>query len=128
MYHITSEKQFNLALSQMVEHLMVNGYLFLTDLFAKEDCSPAEHVCFHNLQAYKRVLSERGCRILSIYPMYGLLNGMLFDWIEGVSPKLRSGVRKIEEWAAPLLYRIDDFCIPKRIHNLKLMVVKRYSV
>lgn len=125
LYHITLDKEFKLALSNIAEHLAPGGYLFLTDLFPRQDQSPAKHVCFHSLSAYERVFTQNGFTILSIYPMYLLLNGMLFDWLTKINPKLRRLVRIIEELSVPLLYKLDGICISRRLSNLKLMIVKR---
>lgn len=125
LFHITEKKEFSSALSYLIEQMAEDGYLVITDLLGKEDDFPSEHVCFHSLVSYQQILSRLNCQILSIHPLYGLLNGKLFDKIETVSSRLRSKVRKAEEILAPVFYFFDRVWIPSILVDLKLMLVQK---
>lgn len=107
LYHITEPSRFLDALTRMTRHVEPGGYLIVTDIFPPHEVRSGEHVCFHALKDYQKVLDAEACTILSICPLYGLLNGVVFDRLAGPRRRWRKVLRGLENVAAPLLYVLD---------------------
>lgn len=125
LYHIIERSRFLNALTQMTRHLEPGGYLVVTDLFPPHEVRSGVHVCFHGLEDYRKVLDAEGCTILGIRPLYGLMNGVVFDWLGGPRQRWREMLRGFENVAAPLLYALDGLWIPMSLPNTKLLIARR---
>jgi len=125
LYHIVERSRFLNALKQMTRHLEPGGYLIVTDVFPPYEVHPGEHVCFRALDDYRGVLDAAACSILSIRPVYGLMNGVVFDRLAGPRKRWRKMLRGLENVAAPLLYALDGVWIPMSLPNTKLLIARR---
>jgi SAM-dependent methyltransferase len=128
LYHIVDRARFLNALIQMTRHLEPGGYLVVTDVFPPHEVRPGQHVCFHALKDYQNVLDAAACSILSIRPLYGLMNGVVFDRLAGSRRRWRKVLRGLENMAAPLLYALDGLWIPAGLPNTKLLIAHRSAM
>jgi len=125
LYHIVERSRFLNALTQMTRHLEPGGHLVVTDVFPRHEVRSGVHVCFHRLEDYRKVLDAEGCTITSIQPLYGLMNGVVFDWLGGPRQRWRRMLRRFENVAAPVLYALDGLWIPMSLPNTKLLIAQR---
>jgi len=117
LYHITDDARFEQAIINICSLTNNDGFIFVSDLFGEENVHVAEHVKFRSKNVYENVLSKNGCKIITILPLYHLLNRSIF----GKLPYL--GI-KIDNLLAPIYYLLDYLFISQQ-GNLNLLVAKK---
>jgi len=118
MYHITIDKKYEKAITNISNLTMPNGFIFITDRCGSKDIKPAEHVKFRSKKTYEEVLSKNGFEILTILPIYYLLNRPIFGKFH------RLGIKE-DNLFAPIYYYLDSFLLPHKRSNLNLIVAKK---
>lgn len=120
MYHITDDKLFNQAIANIYRLTNPGGFVLITDRFCSKNIQPAEHVKFRSKKTYENVLSKNGFEIITILPLYYLLNRPIFGKFH------HSGI-KADNLFAPIYYFLDKLFISQK-GNLKLIVVKKVKL
>ena len=123
LYHITDDKLFEQAITNICRLTNNNGFILITDLFGSKNINQAEHVKFRSKEAYKTVLEKNSAKLLAIYPLYFFLNRPLFGKIRITI--LRKIGMKMDNLFVPIYYYLDKiFLAPKR-SNLNLIIAKK---
>jgi hypothetical protein len=118
MYHITDNELFNQAIVNISKLISSNGFIFITDRCGLKNINPAEHVKFRNREIYEKILMENGFEIISILPIYCLLNRPIFGQFHHL------GI-KIDNLFAPIYYYFDGFLLLHNRSNLNLIVGRK---
>ena len=116
LYHITDPKKFEIAIDNIGKLSQKGAYIFITDIFGKDDITPADHVYFRRLNIYEELLKKNNIDILDIQPMYHLMNKH-FRYIP----------ISVFNYFAPLLYKIDTALNKNRIksNDIKLLIGRK---
>ncbi len=74
LYHILDDALFERALANLCEHLHPDGYLVLSDTFAKSVLPTARHAKYRSLATYRTVLDRYHVKMVELAPIYYLMN------------------------------------------------------
>jgi len=123
-FHIVEIPRFYKGLENIVQLTEPGGWIIISDRLGKSEAHPASHVFFHSLHSYANHLTDLGCEIVTVEPLYFFLNGELFDKM-AIIGRTRPLLRMAEESLAPLLYWLDGIFLPSRFANLKILIARR---
>lgn len=79
LYHIVDPDRFCATVVRLCELLRPGGYLLFTDHLWSHDRSTSQHVSWHSLPEYERILSNNGLVIQRSRSMYWLMDR--YGWI-----------------------------------------------
>lgn len=123
-YHIVEMPRFYKGLENIVQLTEPGGWIIVSDRLGKTEAHPASHVFFHSLRSYANHLTDLGCEILMVEPLYFLLNSEVFNKM-AIIGRTRPLLRMLEESLAPLLYWLDGIFLPSRFADLKILIARR---
>ncbi len=118
LFHIKDDKEFRQAVTNISDLTKDNGFIFISDLCGSKSIDVAEHVKFRSRQIYETTLEKNSVRIITVFPIYCLLNRPMFGLIN------KRGLQ-IDNLLGSIYYYLDGvFLSPKR-SNLNLVVAKK---
>ena len=120
LYHIVDDFRFERALCNLIEVLLPNGYLILSDTFSSKQLFVGKHAHFRSMSDYEAILNAHNMRILSISPMYFWLNR---TFVPIIGPKIISALH-LERF----FYQLDTALRTRGKDNknrMKLMLVQK---
>ena len=124
LYHIKDDKAFKRAIANISGLTKENGLIFISDLYeSKKDIDVAKHVKFRNKGIYKAILKENDAEIIAIYPLYYLLNRLIFGRVKLVD--LQKMGLSLDNLFAPIYYHLDRVLLSPKRNNLNLIVAKK---
>lgn len=122
-YHIVDDYSFQQALINIHQLLNDNAYILISDILVKKSIRTADHVKFRNIEEYDRVFSKLNIKIISVEPIYCLLNKLIFGALN-INRFSNIGI-KMDELLSPLYYFLDYILIKICKGNLNLLVAKK---
>lgn len=114
IYHIVDPISFDRAMDNISRLVKPGGLFLFTDWFgAPSDVRVADHVQIRSLNTYRQVLPDKGFELVSLHPLYSVLNKIHFP--------------KLDNYLAPLYFLIDRFSRTVANNNLSLSVWRKKS-
>lgn len=123
LYHIKDDAGFKKAISNISSLVGPGDFVLITDMYGDRDIDIADHVRCRGTGTYREILQNNDISIISVYPVYYLLNRCLLGSI--LSGKMGKLGRKADNLMAPLYYFLDGFIMSMKRSNLKLIVARK---
>jgi SAM-dependent methyltransferase len=120
LYHIVDNQRFEQAIHHLCRLMSNNGYLLITDTFARSFYVTPKHARFRLLEDYRSLFERYNVRVLQVLPMYYWLNR---SFIPIVGPWLISTLR-----LGRLFYSIDSWLRLRSCNNgsgMKLILAQK---
>jgi hypothetical protein len=73
LYHIVDDGNFCEALDNLASRVSLDGLFLLSDIFSRQDCTPAKHVKRRSLDSYYKILEPCGFRLLGRGQVFGVI-------------------------------------------------------
>jgi len=87
LYHLVSDRQFDNALQTLASCVSVGGHLLVSDVFTSVPRRTAAHVARRPIEAYERVLTPMGFKLVGRAPVFAVLG----------DPIPRAGVHPVDQ-------------------------------
>jgi 2-polyprenyl-3-methyl-5-hydroxy-6-metoxy-1,4-benzoquinol methylase len=125
LYHVTDNKLFEHAITNISRLVNEKGYLLLTDRNSCRNSHFEGHVKHRNAETYRTIFKEHKLEILEILPCYHLLNREPPKWIK--NHKIRKKLFSLNEFLAPLYYFLDNFSSCTAGSSMNLYLAQKVS-
>lgn len=126
LYHITDDSDFKQAISNISKLTKTNGFIVISDLFGLRDNTIAKHVKVRSKNTYELILEKCGAKVISVYPLYYLLNKEIFASLENVF--FKKIIRKLDNLFSPIYFYLDGILLSSRRNNLNLIIAKKMNL
>lgn len=120
LYHVVDDARFDQALRNICQLLEPNGYLLLSDTFARSLLPTATHARHRLLTTYTSVFAQYDVQVVDVIPMYYFLNR---TFVPVIGPRILSALS-----LGRRLYQLDTRLRNAGLSNLdgmKLMLARR---
>lgn len=123
LYHITDDRAFTQAITNISGLAKDNGLIFISDLYKEKNISVTEHVRFRNKEIYDSILGNNKLEIIETHPIYFFLNNPIFGSFKSTF-FYNIGI-KLDNIFAPIYYYLDSIFLSSNRNNLNLLVIKK---
>jgi 2-polyprenyl-3-methyl-5-hydroxy-6-metoxy-1,4-benzoquinol methylase len=125
LYHIRDDTAFENALVNLARLAVPGAFVFVTDLFGPTNIKDVEHVALRDMDAYATVLAQNGIEVLSLIPLYCLMNRPFPGWAAKMGRAGAGIVVRLDNLLAPVLFFLDRFLLAQHRPNLSLLVGRK---